>query len=346
MVNVKRNVPLGPLTTLGVGGAAEYFVRADEERDVEAAFGFARDEGLPVFVLGGGSNIVVSDAGFGGLVVQVVPKGVSYEDRGNNVVRVTAAAGEDWDGLVGACVDRVLAGIECLSGIPGFVGGTPVQNVGAYGQEVSETIASVRCFDRDAGTFVELTNEDCGFSYRTSIFNTIERERYVVTSVVFDLKRGGNPRLVYKDLKERFGDRTPTLAEIRAAVLEVRRLKSMVIDPADPNSRSAGSFFKNPIVAAESVSEMAETAEVNSVPTFPAGKGLAKVPAAWLIEKAGFGKGYRLGNAGISANHSLAIVNLGGAEASEIIALKDAIQAGVMERFGIELQPEPILVGF
>lgn len=346
MLNVERNVPLGPMTTLGVGGAAAYFVRLSSEEDVGAAFEFALTRTLPVFVLGGGSNIVVSDEGFDGVVVQVGLKGLSFEEVGGDVVRLTAAAGEDWDVVVEECVSRGLAGFECMSGIPGLVGGTPVQNVGAYGQEVSETIVSVRCFDRTSGKFVELSNEECGFAYRTSIFNTTERGRYVVTSVKYDLKRGGSPRLTYKDLKERFARRLPTLTDTREAVLSIRRRKSMVIDPTDPNSRSAGSFFKNPIVNAEEVDNIARLAGQDRVPTFPAGAGRVKVPAAWLIEQAGFQRGYKLGRAGISTNHSLAIVNLGGATSMEIVLLKDEIQTAVEARFGISLQPEPVFVGF
>lgn len=339
-------MPLGPLTTLGVGGAAEYFVRAESELEIAGTFEWASERGLPVFVLGGGSNVVVSDVGFRGLVLQAALKGLQFEELGGGSVRLTAAAGEDWDGFVRACVERDLAGVECLSGIPGFVGGTPVQNVGAYGQEVSETISGVRCYDRAGNRFVDLSNADCGFAYRKSIFNTITRDRYVVTSVQFDLKRGGNPRVVYKDLKERFEGRVPTLSETREAVLEIRREKSMVIDPADPNSRSAGSFFKNPIVEAGRVDEMAARADVDAVPTFPAGEGQVKVPAAWLIERAGFTKGHRLGNVGISENHSLAIVNFGGATAAEVVALKEDIRDGVEKRFGISLETEPIFVGF
>jgi UDP-N-acetylmuramate dehydrogenase len=278
--------------------------------------------------------------------LQIVLRGLEFKELGGDVVRVRAGAGEDWDEFVGECVERGLAGLECLSGIPGFVGGTPVQNVGAYGQEVSETISRVRCFDRNGRRFVEFSNDDCGFAYRTSIFNTTERDRYVVTSVEFDMKRGGNPRVGYKDLKERFAGRIPTLAETRVAVLDIRRRKSMVIDPADPNSRSAGSFFKNPIVQAGNVAEIARLAGLEAVPTFPAGDGLVKVPAAWLIEQAGFKKGYKLGRVGISANHSLAIVNLGEATSMEIILLKDQIQMAVEAKFGIHLQPEPIFVGF
>lgn len=332
---------MAPLTTLKVGGPARFFVRAESESQVVDGFAYAAGNDLDVFVLGGGSNILVSDSGLNGLVIQIALKGTNF-----NGSLVTAQAGEDWDTLVASCVERDLAGIECLSGIPGFVGGTPVQNVGAYGQEVSETIVSVRCFDRPSGEIVELDNVDCGFTYRTSIFNSTQRDRYVVLAVTYDLSANGTPKIVYKDLKEYFGDRRPTLVETRETVLRIRRAKSMVIDPADPNSRSAGSFFKNPIVEAAKFEKIAANSSQEPVPRFAAGDGKVKIPAAWLIEQAGFQKGYRLGNAGISTNHSLAIVNLGGASASEILALKEKIQDSVMRKFDILLQPEPVFVGF
>jgi UDP-N-acetylmuramate dehydrogenase len=284
----------------------------------------------------------VSDKGFAGLVIQVSLKGIEIRDG----FEITAQAGEDWDRFVAFCVQRNLAGVECLSGIPGFVGGTPVQNVGAYGQEVSETIVAVRCFDRQRGEIVDLTNRDCGFTYRTSIFNSTERDRYVVLSVTYALTPDGRPKIVYKDLKEHFEGREPTLAETREAVLKIRRLKSMVIDDADPNSRSAGSFFKNPIVAADKVEQISAAAGVENVPNFPAPDSQVKIPAAWLIERSGFGKGFRLGNAGISSNHSLALINAGGATAAEIVALKEKIQDGVRKKFDILLLPEPVFVGF
>ena len=340
-IEIQENVALAPLTTLKVGGPARFFARADSEHDVRAAFGHAAAAGLEVFVLGGGSNVLVSDNGFDGLVIHIALKGIRLSDG-----LVTALAGEDWDPLVRFCVDRDLAGIECLSGIPGFVGGTPVQNVGAYGQEVSETIVSVRCFDRLSGEMVELSNAECGFTYRKSIFNSTERGRYVVLSVTYRLEPGGSPKVAYKDLREHFDNGEPGLTEVRDAVLRIRRAKSMVIDEDDPNSRSAGSFFKNPIVGEEKFGEVSSKASVHSVPGFPAGDGNVKIPAAWLIERAGFHKGFRLGNAGISANHSLAIVNLGGATAAEIIALKEKIQDRVMREFDIILEPEPVFVGF
>jgi UDP-N-acetylmuramate dehydrogenase len=230
-----------------------------------------------------------------------------------------------------------------MSGIPGSVGGTPVQNVGAYGQEVAETIETVRCLDRLTGQIVDLSNPQCGFTYRTSIFNSSERERYIVLSVAYRLTTGGEPRVVYKDLVERFAGEEATLFDVRNAVLEIRGAKSMVIDESDPNSRSAGSFFKNPVIMTAQLDDL--RARYPDAPSFVFGDGY-KIPAAWLIEKAGFNKGYALGHAGISTKHTLAIVNTGGATAADVIALKDLIQLKVLEEFGIGLEPEPIFVGF
>ena len=328
------------MTTLGIGGPARFFVRAESEEHIAEAFDLVAARGMDVFVLGGGSNLLVADSGFDGLVIQVAISGVERHEE-----TIHAGAGESWDRIVELCVENELAGVECLSGIPGFVGGTPIQNVGAYGQEVSETITSVRCFDRLANQIVELTNADCGFTYRTSIFNSVERERYVVLSVTYRLKKAGAPMIAYKDLRTFFGDREPKLPEVRNAVLKIRRAKSMVIDPDDPNSRSAGSFFKNPIVEQEKFEVIVSQYDGASVPSFPAGDGV-KIPAAWLIEQAGFSKGFRLGSVGISANHSLALVNLGGGTASEILALKEKIEAAVKEKFDILLQHEPVFVGF
>lgn len=335
---IEQNTQLAALTTLNVGGPARFFVRAETEAQFIDAFAFATGNTLPVFILGGGSNILVSDRGFDGLVIQVALKGTT------NSSLLNIAAGEHWDSFVEYCVGQDLAGVECLSGIPGTVGGTPVQNVGAYGQEVSETIVSVRCFDRAAGEIVELSNEQCGFTYRTSIFNTVERDRYVVLSVKYSLTKKGKPKIVYKDLIEYFAGREPTLAETRQAVLSIRRAKSMVIEPSDPNRRSAGSFFKNPIVSEAKFDEIAARFS-NGVPHFPAGENSVKIPAAWLIEQSGFHKGFVMGNAGISTNHTLAIINRGGANAGEIVELKDAIQSAVSSVFGIELVPEPVFIG-
>ena len=344
-MKIKHDIPLAPYTTLGVGGSAKHFLRAVTEEEVATAFEWAAGSNESVFVLGGGSNIVVSDTGFDGLVLKVELPGVEFADEGESIL-LTAGAGEGWDGLVETCVGKGLAGFECLSGIPGSVGGTPVQNVGAYGQEVAGSIVSVRCFDRLSRTTVTLPNAECRFEYRKSIFNTVDRDRYVVLSVCFRLRKNGEPNVSYKDLKEHFAGRVPTLGEVRRAVLAIRRSKSMVIDASDPNSRSAGSFFQNPIVPSSVAETIAQRLGLDSVPQFPIGAGQVKIPAAWLIERAGLSKGFALGHAGISQNHSLAIVNRGGAKAAEIVALKDLIQKTVRDKFGIDLQPEPIFIGF
>lgn len=351
-LNVRENVSLAPLTTLKIGGPARFFITAERDEDVAAAFEYADSNDLEVFVLGGGSNVLVADGGFDGLVLQIALKGIDIkrvpEERSPTDARETAiviaAAGEDWDPIVAACVSKGLAGLECLSGIPGLVGATPIQNVGAYGREVSDAIVSVHCFDRITSEFVVLSNEDCVFSYRGSIFNSSLRDRYVVISVCFELTANGEPKIGYRDLMEYFGNAKPTLEEVRAAVLKIRRSKSMVIDREDPNSRSAGSFFKNPIITAGSFRKVLDRFE--NVPHFAATDGMVKIPAAWLIEKAGFSKGYSKGEAGISSNHTLAIVNRGHASATEIAALKNEIQTAVNELFDIKLEPEPIFIGF
>lgn len=342
---IEEHVSLAPLTTLNVGGPARFFARASTENNVFEALRFARENRLDTFILGGGSNLLVSDAGFDGLVVQIGLQGITSQVGGSEEI-ITAQAGEDWDGFVEYCVERRLAGVECLSGIPGFVGGTPVQNVGAYGQEVSETIVSVKCLDRQGLNIVEMSNADCEFSYRTSIFNRSMRDRFIVLAVSFALTVDGEPKIEYKDLRDHFAGRQATLAETREAVLKIRAAKSMVIDAADPNSLSAGSFFKNPVVSRKKLAEIENSLALRDVPHFPAGDDMVKIPAAWLIELAGFHKGFSLGNAGISTNHSLALINRGWATAEEILKLKNAIVNGVQSRFGIGLVPEPVFVGF
>ncbi len=338
MIDLQQNVPLAPLTTLNIGGNARFFVVAKTEDQIAEAFDLAEKEHLKLFVLGGGSNVLISDKGFDGLVLQVALKGITSEDE-----TLTVAAGENWDEFVDYCVQNDLAGVECLSGIPGFVGGTPVQNVGAYGQEVSETIIAVRCFDRRTREFVRLSNSECGFTYRTSIFNSTTRDRYIVVSVTFALRSDGVAKIVYKDLIEHFKGRQPTLHETREAVLAIRRSKSMVIDATDPNSKSAGSFFKNPVVEREKLNEIRKGFE--HVPSFDLGEKV-KIPAAWLIENAGFRKGFALGNAGISTKHTLALINRGDASAGEMLSLRNEIQTAVKAKFGITLITEPIFVGF
>ncbi len=343
MDKIRENVPLGPLTTLGIGGPARFFADAESLDDVLAALEFAASKDIDVFILGGGSNILISDDGVDGLIVRIGLGGLEFMEAPDRRTRVAAGAGVDWDHLVHECIRRGLAGLECLSGIPGSVGGTPIQNVGAYGQEVSDSIVAVTCIDRMSGQMVELNTAQCDFSYRSSIFNTIHRCRYIVLNVTYSLQEGSEPKIVYKDLAEFFDGRTPALSEVRDAVLTIRRAKSMVIDPSDPNSRSAGSFFKNPVVDWPVFDNLRGT--FGQIPSFAVGDKV-KIPAAWLIENAGFYKGFVMGNVGLSENHTLAIINRRGGTAAEVMELKARIQDAVFAKFGIELIPEPILAGF
>ncbi len=344
-LSLQQDVALAPYTTLGIGGPARWFATARSEEDVREAVRLAAEElDVTLFVLGGGSNLLVADEGFAGLVLRIALEGIEAEDVFGGVL-VCAGAGTSWDGLVQYTVDRGLAGMECLAGIPGTVGGTPVQNVGAYGQEVSQTIQSVRCFDRQTSTIVELSNRECGFGYRTSLLNTAERGRYVVLRVDFLLQRDGAPKLEYAELKRKFeGKARPSLAETAEAVRAIRRGKGMVVDAADPDSRSAGSFFRNPIVGADMLARVAAAVGVaeSEVPHWPAGEDGVKLPAAWLLERAGFVRGYVLGRAGISTKHTLALVNRGEAKAEDVFRLRDLIVHTVRERFGLTLEQEPV----
>jgi UDP-N-acetylmuramate dehydrogenase len=357
-VNLLENVPLAQYTTLGVGGPARWFVETGDEEEVLASVRFARTQAVPYFILGGGSNLLVSDDGFLGVVIRIAgsdPLWAEEEPKGH--ATVVSAAGAGWDAVVRLAVAKNYAGVECLAGIPGSVGGTPVQNVGAYGQEVSHTIASVRAIDLDAEKVVHLAPADCGFSYRRSIFNSITRSRYAITRVVYSLRLDQPPHLAYRDVKQYFAERAiahPTLAETAAAVREIRARKGMLLSPDDPDSRSAGSFFKNPVVPAATVPRLAAIAgcPVGEVPQFPPGDGTApadpmvKLSAAWLIEHAGFHKGFRMGQAGISTKHTLALVNLGNASAADIVTLRDAVMNEVEARFAIRLEQEPVTLGF
>jgi UDP-N-acetylmuramate dehydrogenase len=344
----EEQVPLAPLTTFGIGGPARFFARIRDERQIVPALRFAEENHLPYFVLGGGSNLLVADAGYPGLILHIAIDAPVRQTAAGEDVILTATAGMDWDALVRLTCAYGLAGMECLAGIPGSVGGTPVQNVGAYGQEVSETIAAVRAYDRTTGGFVSLSPEQCNFAYRRSIFNTTERGKYIVSEVSFRLQPAGSPKLTYTDLAHHFAGRTPALLEVYNAVREIRSAKGMVVVPGDSDSRSAGSFFKNPVVAVERRPEIAAAAGVASdqVPAWPTSDGRVKLAAAWLLDRAGFGKGYTVGRSAISSRHTLALTNLGGATAAEVLALRDEIVAGVQQRFGIALEQEPVMLGF
>jgi len=343
-MKMQENVPLAPYTTFGIGGPARWFMEASTEAQVVYAVTFARERALPLFVLGGGSNLLVSDNGFAGVVLHIALKSIeSAENKGFRDYR--AAAGEDWDQFVSRAVADNCAGIECLAGIPGTVGGTPVQNVGAYGQEIAEVIENVRVLDLESLEFQELSAAQCNFTYRTSLFNSTAKGRYLVTRVAYRLQPGGQANLRYADLTKAFPpDANPSLAEVAAAVRRIRQAKGMLLVEGDPDCRSAGSFFKNPIVSIDLLTEL--SAKLGATPpTYPAGEGKVKLPAAWLIEQAGFRKGFQLGRAGISSRHTLALVNLGGAQAADILALRDVI-ANRLQSLGVTLEMEPVLLGF
>jgi UDP-N-acetylmuramate dehydrogenase len=346
---VQENVPLAPLTTLRVGGPARFFVEAKSLSDVQEALRFAQSRDVPLFVLGGGSNLVVADTGWPGLVLNVAIDGIERAADDDGKAMFNVGAGEPWDNFVAHAVAANCAGVECLSGIPGSVGGTPVQNVGAYGQEVSQTIESVEVFDLKDGQVRELCAEACGFGYRTSIFNTSERGRFIILRVTYALTPGGSPHLEYADLRRYFeGHSTrPSLQETRDAVRRIRARKGMLIIEGDPDSCSAGSFFKNPVLSEEQHELLNKRAAAKglTVPSYPALEKNRKVSAAWLVEHSGFAPGYVLGHAGISSKHALAIVNRGGASAAEILALKNRIQLQVEQTWGVKLEPEPVFVG-
>jgi len=347
---LQENIPLAPLTTLRVGGAARFFVEAASRAEVAEAVQLSRSRNLPLFVLGGGSNLVVSDSGWAGLVLRIAIRGIDRQPgMKDGKVLFDVGAGEPWDRFVAHAVAAHCAGVECLSGIPGSVGATPVQNVGAYGQEVSETIESVEVFDLTNNQVRELCGEACGFAYRSSIFNTSERGRFIILRVAYGLTPGGEPRVAYADLQRHFAGREirPNLAEVREAVRHIRALKGMLIVEGDPDCRSAGSFFKNPVVSAEQHEDLQKRAATRQLhlPSYPALEQSKKVSAAWLVEHSGFSRGYSFGRVGISSKHALAIVNRGRATAAEVLALKDQIQQRVEEIWGLRLEPEPVFVG-
>lgn len=348
-MEIQENIELAPLTTLRVGGRARYFLCAQAIEDVQAAVEFADARKLSLFVLGGGSNVLISDNGWPGLILQIGISGIDHSHE-RETIRFVVGAGEEWDAFVALCVSRNCTGVECLSGIPGSVGATPVQNVGAYGQEVSQTIVSVLVFDLADKQVREMDATDCEFSYRSSVFNTRERGRYIILQVTYELHHGGPPILQYADLRNYFAgrDETPTLSETREAVLKIRASKGMLITPGDPDSLSAGSFFKNPVLTAAQFDELLRRAQERNlqVPSYPGLLQQKKISAAWLVENSGFAKGYVKGHAGISTKHALALVNRGGASAGEIVALKAEIQKQVDATWGLKLEPEPVLVGF
>ena len=326
-----ENVPLAPRTTLGIGGPARFFIAPTTASEVQTALTQAHTRSLPVFVLGGGSNLVIADTGWPGLVLH--PQLTHQND-------LTVGAGVDWNAFVDRCIARNLAGIECLAGIPGTVGATPIQNVGAYGQEVAETIVSVTALDRQSLQTRTFAREECAFSYRQSRFNTTELGRWLILEVTFALRENAPPQLTYRDLLRHFDpSSSPTLIDVAIAVRQIRAQKGMVVDAADPDSRSAGSFFKNPILSA--------VVAPGDAPQFPQPDGNVKVPAAWLIEHSGLRRGETLaGGIRLSTKHILALVNQGGGTSHDVVEAAKRVQERVHQTWGVVLHPEPIFVGF
>jgi UDP-N-acetylmuramate dehydrogenase len=369
---IEENKLLAPFTTFSIGGPARWFVQAASEEEIVEATAWAEERRAPLFVLGGGSNLLISDAGFDGLVLRVGLRGISLADAPEMLASAKpasrteqriyrAAAGEEWDHCVQRAVEDGCAGIECLAGIPGTVGGTPVQNVGAYGQEVASAIERVRAYDLRERAFVEFPAVECGFSYRHSRFNSVDRGRYVVARVDYRLTPGGAPTLRYAELQKALAaaeteGREPSLADVAAVVRRVRQSKGMLMVEGDPDCRSAGSFFKNPVVTEEQYQRIAAVHAAlglsgKAPPRFPAGPdgenlGRVKVPAAWLIEQAGFSKGYAQGAAAVDQRQRVPRRDRGGAKAKEILALAEEITAAVEMRFQIRLEMEPVMVGF
>ena len=347
-ISIQEQVLLAPYTTLRIGGPARFFCVVATEAGLLEAIHFARQHSLKLFTLGGGSNLLIGDSGFDGLVLHIAIRTPTEATHQGRYIDHTVAAGADWNSFVLTVCEQGISGVECLAGIPGSVGGTPVQNVGAYGQEVAETITSVRAFDVEENTFVVLPHKECRFAYRSSIFNTTHRNRYIVTQVNFRLDSTALPNLTYVDLQRHFAGRaTPTPMDIYHAVREIRHSKGMLIVEGEADCRSAGSFFKNPVVAESTLINIATTLSIpaDKIPHWPAADGNIKLPAAWLLEQAGFPKGFQRGSAGISTRHTLALINRGSATAADIIHLRDTIQQQVKVRFNIQLEQEPVQLG-
>jgi len=354
MILVQENISLSQFTTLQLGGAAKYFCSCSSVKELKAALEFSKTKNLRTHILGGGSNTIFSDNGFDGLIIKIDLKGISFVEDGSDIL-ATAKAGEDWEKFTATCIEKGFSGVECLSGIPGLVGATPIQNVGAYGQEVKDTVEIVRAIDRSTLGEVSFSNFDCQFSYRQSRFKGKDSGKYSITEVTFRLKKNGRPAINYPEVKKiveasvplsALADGRESLQTVRNVVLSLRKKKSMVIDPNDPNTKSVGSFFMNPIVDSSQYSVISnqwkKIGDGSEVPSFPF-EDKKKIPAAWLIEKSGFKKGFTEDGVGVSDNHTLALVNKGGTTKA-LLALSKKIQEGVERTFGIHLELEPVIV--
>jgi UDP-N-acetylmuramate dehydrogenase len=348
-INIQENVPLAAFTTFDVGGPARYFAQVSSETDAVSALAFAREKGLDHIVLGGGSNVLISDEGFPGLVILNRIKGVTIDEAGGNVL-ANVGGGEDWQDFTDLCVARDWQGVECLAGIPGTVGASPVQNIGAYGQEVSQVISRVHCLETATGKAVSFDNEECTFRYRESIFNTRETGKYLVLSVTFKLIKAGAPAIKYRELEERLsGIPSPTLADVRDAVIAIRAGKGVLVRTGYEAFKSAGSFFKNPIVTQSQFNHIESIVAGNGSSTtwcWPLPNGDVKISAAYLIQRSGFEKGYRQGKVGISPYHTLILINGDGASARELVDFAAGVQQRILDSFGVLLKPEARLIGF
>lgn len=348
-LEIRGNYPLREHTTFDVGGPARYFAVVKSEDEVAEAIGFAKSRSLPVFVLGGGSNVLISDEGFPGLVILNGIKGFKSRTEGEYAL-VYAGAGEDWQEFTDRCICSNWQGTECLAGIPGTVGASPVQNIGAYGQDVSQTIAGVRAIEIDTGKCIFFNNAECGFGYRKSVFSSGSEGRYIITGVTFRLKQGGTPVIQYREIESHFkGIKDITLAQVRDAVIAIRDAKGLLVLEGHESFKSAGSFFKNPVVPSGKFREIEQRVQKAGGCTnwaWPLDSGDVKLSAACLIQSAGFGRGHRRGSVGISPKHSLIIINYDGATAREVVDFAAGVQQKVKDEFGVILMPEIRLVGF
>ncbi|MBK5111568.1 MAG: UDP-N-acetylmuramate dehydrogenase [Thermoleophilia bacterium] len=348
----RSRAPLAPLTTIGLGGPADRLIRAESEEELIETVREADRDREKVFVIAGGSNVVIADEGVHATAIHVASHGIKTAREPDERVSLTVQAGEQWNAVVAASVADRLSGLECLAGIPGTTGATPIQNVGAYGQEVASTITALRVYDRESGETVTLAPADCGFGYRTSRFKG--GDRYVVLAVTFTLTPSElSEPVAYPQLAEALGievgQRAP-LSDVRIAVHALRRAKGMVIDPTDPDSVSVGSFFTNPVLTGSDFEQLQQRAAErvgpdDQLPTYPAPEGRVKTSAAWLIERSGFSRGYGDGDVGISDRHTLALINRGEGTTAELVALAREIADGVERDFGVKLVPEPVFVG-
>ncbi len=343
-MKIEEKVLLAPYTTFGIGGHARYFASVTSEQELVEALEFAQEKNLRIFILGSGSNILVSDQGFDGLVIHNQIKDFKSVERDDEVF-ITSGAGENWDTIVERSVAKGLSGIELLSGIPGTIGAAPVQNIGAYGTSVDRVLQSVRVYNRTTKTFEVLTQEQCHFSYRSSIFKEQGISRYIITSVTLRFSQAQGALPSYPDLASKFEKGGhPSVASLREAVIEIRASKGMVVMPEYESYKSAGSFFQNPIVSKEQFEDLLPL-PCKTPWYWVLTDGRVKISAACLIQQAGFVKGYREGNVGLSPRHTLAIVNYGNATSSEIRNFAKSISERVKEKFSITLEQEVQYIG-